>query len=63
MTTYKITRFYRLHPSEVVKRGLTLEEAKEWCADPETSSNTCTEEEGLLRTQMKGPWFDGYDEE
>ena len=51
------------HPSQILERGLTLEEAREHCSDPETSSSTCTNEEGLMRTQTYGPWFDGYEEE
>lgn len=62
---YKIIRFYKDHPMErlTVRRGLTLEEAQEWCNDPETSSSTCTTESGLAHTEEWGPWFDGYDEE
>lgn len=48
MTTYKIVRMYRddRMPSGVVKRGLTLEQAQEWCRRDDTHG------EG---------WFDGYD--
>ena len=42
---------------------LTLEEAKEHCRHPETSSATCTSWEGLRETQKMGAWFDGYEEE
>jgi len=50
MKTYKIIRFYRDFdaPSETIKTGLTLEEAREHCNDPRTS----TEE-----------YFDGYESE
>jgi hypothetical protein len=49
--TYKIVRFYRDDiPSEVIRTGLTLEEAQEHCNDPRTSNL----EEG---------WFDGYESE
>ena len=62
---YKIVRMYQEAgvPSRVIKRGLSLEEAQEHCRDPETSSSTCTSAEGKLLTKMKGPWFDGYEEE
>lgn len=65
MTTYKIIRFYQRddQPKRVIKRGLTLEEAQAHCRDPETSSSTCTSSEGRRRTEERGPWFDGYDEE
>lgn len=65
MTTYKIIRSYQRddQPKRVIKRGLTLEEAQAHCRDPETSSSTCTSSEGRRRTEERGPWFDGYDEE
>ena len=49
---YKIIRFYA--PTErreevVIRTGLTLEEAREHCNDPET--------------REEGKWFDGYREE
>lgn len=53
MTTYMIRRFYAddNHPDHrmVVATGLTREEAREWCNDPDTHE--------------PGVWFDGYDEE
>lgn len=63
MKTYSIWRLYMSHPRKLVKSGLTLEEAREHCSDPETSSKTCTEEENIQHTEQFGPWFDGYDEE
>lgn len=65
MATYSIVRFYQ-RPSmvnEIVDTGLTLDEAQEHCASPETSSRTCTSAEGLVRARQFGPWFDGYREE
>ena len=51
MKTYKIIRFYReLHKSSrVIKRGLTLEQAKEHCNNPST--------------RKEGEWFDGFESE
>ena len=46
--------------SRIIKRGLTLEEARKHCSDPETSSMTCTNRTGINRTKNFGPWFDGY---
>lgn len=65
MSTYKIVRNYFDSPrhGEVVKRGLSLEEAQAHCQDPETSSSTCTKARLRLRTKQHGPWFDGYEEE
>lgn len=48
MTTYKIIRFHYSGENFLMKRGLTLEEAREWCKRDDTRG------EG---------WFDGYEEE
>jgi hypothetical protein len=61
--SYKIVRMFMNGPSRTIMRGLTLEEAKEYCKDPETSSMTCTSSVGLARGRLKGPWFDAFDEE
>jgi len=66
MSTYKIIRTFYSHDNkeiEEIESGLTLEEAQDHCHDSETSSRTCTEAEGLIRTAKYGPWFDGYTEE
>ena len=42
---YLIIRYHRDGPNQVIKAGVTLEEAQEHCNDPSTS--------GL-------DWFDGY---
>ena len=50
--TYRIVRFYAPHrkeANEVIRTGLTKEEAVEHCEDP--------------ATQEKGQWFDGFQEE
>ena len=75
MKKYNIVRFYLKksdvgHPymggisggRRLIKKGLTLEEAKAHCNDPETSSETCTNSDGRRRLKKKGPWFDGYTE-
>lgn len=63
--TYKIVRFYdnpdkhqRAHAT-----GLTLEEARAWCADPEHSSATCRLPQNRAHTKEHGPWFDGFTKE
>lgn len=60
--TYKIRRHYQDSSveTEVIETGLTLEEAREHCNDPETSWRTCTTPEGVARTEQFGPWFDSY---
>jgi hypothetical protein len=62
---YKIVRNYfnREAPGRrTIKTGLTLEEAREHCSNPETSSRTATSREAKRRTEQYGPWFDGYEE-
>ncbi len=61
---YKIVRHYFRTDQKrrTVKSGLTLEEARAHCADPETSSSTCRKPENVRRTRERGPWFDGYQE-
>ncbi len=63
MATYSIIRFFQGEPSQVIKTGLTLEEAEAHTADPETSSSTATSPEAMERTYLHGPWFDGFTEE
>lgn len=62
---YNIVRMYFKdeYPSQVIKRGLTLEEAQAHCRDTETSSSTATSSEAQRRTTEMGPWFDGYEEQ
>lgn len=48
MTTYKIIRFNRDAQNQFIEGGLTLEEAQEWCNNPETEGDG---------------WFDGYTRE
>lgn len=64
-TTYKVVRMYEDDgiENEVIKRGLTLDEAQAHCKDPETSSSTAQDLEGQTRTAMAGRWFDAYVEE
>jgi hypothetical protein len=62
--TYKITRHFRdSGRRRVIKTGLTLALAKAHCKDPETSSSTCTGEDGKRRTRRSGPWFDSFSRE
>jgi len=60
---YKIVRMYFRGGKRTIDSGLTLEQAQEHCADPETSSRTCTKSAGKARTRRMGPRFDGYERE
>lgn len=61
----KILRFYYSddHDTETIATGLTPEQAIAHCTDPETSSTTATSPEAVARTEAKGPWFDGHEDE
>lgn len=59
---YHIVRHYMRSSNRVIKRGLTLEQAQAHCKDPATSSSTATGYAARKRTQLRGPWFDGYSE-
>jgi hypothetical protein len=63
--TYRIVRHYmdsRLK-RKVLGTGLTLEEARAHCNDPQTASHTATTKAAAKHTDLKGPWFDGYEKE
>lgn len=65
---YRIVRMYldedrAPHSRRYQKTGLTLEEAQEWCRNPETSSRTAVGPGARTHTRKYGPWFDGYEEE
>jgi len=61
---YKIVRFYKDSGArDEVARDLTLDEARAWCNDRETSSSTCIRSDNVRRTSLFGEWFDGYVEE
>jgi len=60
VTTYTIVRFYvDDHDPEVIETGLTADEARAHCSDPETSSATATSMVAKARTARMGAWFDG----
>lgn len=63
--SYQIIRMYFRdeHSSEIVESGLTLAQAQAYCRDLNCSSKTCQTAEGVQRTQDKGAWFEGYEEE
>lgn len=68
----RIKRFYEDNsPARIIKTGLTLEEAKAHCNDPETSSMTaraprgCEGDEERIAEwhEQKKHWFDGFEYE
>jgi len=63
--TYRIIRFYFRQdiPTRVIKQGVTLEEARAHCRDPETRSRTATSEEARAHTDEFGAWFDARESE
>ena len=60
---YKIVRHYFNGNEKTIETGLTFEQAQKHCKDLETSSSTCTNNEGETHTEKYGKWFDGYTEE
>lgn len=61
MVMYRIVRMFQRGGTRTIKSDLTLEEAKAWCRDPETSSSTCKTAVKKAYTKAHGPWFDGYE--
>ena len=63
MDIYYVIRLYENDdiPNEIIKTGLSLEEAQAHCNDPETSASTATSLEAIMRTRNFGLWFDAYD--
>ncbi len=61
---YNVVRYYQNAGirRRIMRERLTLDEAREHCNDPETSSSTCTNAAGRARTRKCGIWFDGYTE-
>lgn len=60
---YKIVRMFFKGGKRTIKTGLTLEEAQAHCQNPETSSRTASSSKAKRYTEVKGPWFDGYEQE
>jgi hypothetical protein len=59
--TYKIVRFFgKKGTKRTINSGLTLEEARKHCNDPEASSKTAKSKSGRARTSRHGTWFDGF---
>lgn len=58
---YRIVRMFFKGGKRTIKSGLTLEEAKAHCQDPETSSRTCTGSRRAIE-KARGPWFDGFEQ-
>lgn len=66
----RIIRFFEdpERESKVIKTGLTEEQAKQWCNDPETSSYTAKAPKGCEGNpdkiakwhEKKKHWFDGF---
>lgn len=61
--SYKIVRVYFKGSKYTIKRGLSEEQARAHCNNPQTSSSTCTNAVGKQRTKKYGPWFDSYSKE
>lgn len=60
--SYCIVRHYYRHGKRVIRRGLTLAQARAHCSNPETSSRTAKGAAAGRVTRRHGPWFDAYTE-
>lgn len=59
--TYMIVRkYFENHDDEVIRRGLSLDEAKDHCADDDSSSESCYTTDAIDRTRKMGRWFDCF---
>lgn len=59
---YRIFRYYiRDDRREIIKDGLSWDEAMEHLADPETKFDSATSEAARERTEKNGPWWDCWD--
>lgn len=65
MATFVVHRNYQRDdiPKEVLKRGLTLEEARAHCEDPEAASKTAKSRVAVEATKHLGDWFDSFTQE
>ena len=64
MATYRIERIFKNGSRKaILARGLSEEQAQEWCRDPEGSSRTCTKRVNIQRTKRRGDWFECYTED
>jgi hypothetical protein len=60
MDSYRIVRHFTSGKKRTVQTGLTLQEAKAHCSDPETSSHTAQSAPARRRTKRLGAWFDAF---
>lgn len=65
MTTYRTVLYRFKGDSKTLDRGLTLEEAQEFCKHDDSSSRTCMDKRKLAAwgNNPSNPWFVGYTEE
>lgn len=69
--TYKIIKFFEDGRQRVIRRGLDLEQARQICNDPETSSMTAKKPRGCAGNEAQierwhdaqKHWFYGFDRE
>lgn len=61
--TYSIVRHFESGEKKIINVGLTFNQAKAHCNNPETSSRTGETQAAKSLTAEKGPWFDAFSEE
>lgn len=61
---FRIVRvFFEGYPDKTIKRGMTLQEARAWCKDPETNSSTAKSKKAQRLLEKYGEWYDGFAED
>ena len=61
---FRIVRvFFEGYPDKTIKRGMTLQEARAWCKDPETNSSTAKSKKAQSLLEKYGEWYDGFAED
>lgn len=64
LKTFRIVRvFFEGYPDKTIKRGMTLQEARAWCKDPETNSSTAKSKKAQRLIEKYGEWYDGFAED
>ena len=59
MNNHKIIRYFSISQrTHTVKKDLTLAQAQAHIRNPDSSSHSCTDRAGLMRTKKLGAWYD-----
>jgi len=64
-TKYVIIRKFHKTPGQnmIIKRGVSLQDAKAHCTNPEACSKTAADLTAHILTRHFGPWSDSYQQD